>query len=307
MRVTTNSLINNLIMNINRNLERVHVNQRKMASGKELFRPSDDPIAVTKSLLLRKNVADISQYKANAEESLGWLSNTESSLASIIENLNQAREMTLRAANDTSSASDRATFGHEVKLLIDELSQISNVTYAGRYVYSGASTKTSPFDASFDYVGTETALVREVNKGVNLTVNLTGTNVFRVDSSAAYDSSTNSVFGMLSQLQQVLYQESQGLGRPDSGNISNFLNDIDKAIDNTLALISEIGTKVKSIEELTQKHEDFLLSSVSLLSKIEDADMTRVVTDLYAAESVYNASLGAGARIIQPSLLDFLR
>lgn len=307
MRVTTGSLINNLIMNINRNLERVHGNQRKMASGKALFRPSDDPIAVTKALLMRKNVADIEQYKSNAEESLGWMSNTESSLASVIEKLNQAREVTLKAANDTSSAADRATYGQEIRLAIEDLIQISNTTYTERNIFSGASTKTSPFDSNYDYAGTETNLVREVNKGVNLLVNLTGTNVFRVDNSAAYDSSTNSIFGMLSQLEQVLNQDILGLGKPNSGDISTFVTDIDKAIENTLALISGMGTKIKSTEELTQKHEDFLLSSVSLLSKIEDADMTKVITDLYAAESVYAASLGAGARIIQPSLMDFLR
>lgn len=307
MRVTTSSLINNLILNINRNLERVQTNQRKIASGKELFKPSDNPLAVTKSLLLRKNLADIEQYKANADESLGWLRNTESSLTAVMEDLNLVREATIKAANDTSSGNDRLTFANEIKHLIEDLKQLSNTTFAGRHIYSGAATKTGAFDAGFDYVGTETALIREVNKGINLTVNNTGSDVFRLDKTAAYDSSTNSIFGMLSQLELVLAGESQGSGRTPAGDITAFLSQIDTAINNTLSMISEIGTKIKSIQDLTSKHEDMILSTSSLLSKVEDADVSKLITDLYAAESVYSASLAAGARIIQPSLMDFLK
>jgi flagellar hook-associated protein 3 FlgL len=43
------------------------------------------------------------------------------------------------------------------------------------------------------------------------------------------------------------------------------------------------------------------------MSDNEDADMEKVIMDLITQESVQRASLGMGARIIQPTLLDFLR
>ncbi|MFP3359319.1 flagellar hook-associated protein FlgL, partial [Planococcus sp. SIMBA_143] len=44
-----------------------------------------------------------------------------------------------------------------------------------------------------------------------------------------------------------------------------------------------------------------------ILSDNEDADIERVITDLKTQESVHRAALGVGARIIQPTLMDFLR
>lgn len=41
--------------------------------------------------------------------------------------------------------------------------------------------------------------------------------------------------------------------------------------------------------------------------KSEDADLAQVITNLKMDENVYRASLAAGARIMQPSLIDFLR
>lgn len=307
MRVTTKNLISNFVFNTNRSLERIQDNQRQLTTGKKLFRPSDDPVAVTKSLMLRKNVADIEKYGSNTEESLGWLRVTESALMKIVEDLNFAKDMTVRAANDTFNGTDRAIFAQEVGLLIDDLIQAANSSYTGRYIFSGASTNSIPFDGSYSYLGTETAMVREVNKGINVTVNLTASDVFRLDRGGVYDEVNNSIITMLSDLQQILNQESQGFGRPPAGDIAAFIDQIDKALNNVVSLTAETGTKVKSLEELSYRHKDMALSATSLLSKIEDADVTKVITNLYAAESVYTAGMAAGARIMQTSLLNFLR
>lgn len=307
MRVTTKNLINNFVFNTNRNLERIQANQRQLTTGKKLFRPSDDPIAVTRSLTLRKNFADIEKYESTTEDSLGWLQVTESALMKIVEDLSFAKDMTIRAANDTFSGADRASFAQEAGLLIDGLLQTASSTYSGRHIFSGASTNAVPLDSSFSYLGTETALVREVNKGINVTVNLTASDVFRLDRGGAYDEVTNSILKTLSDLQQVLNQESLGFGRPPASTISGFVDQINKALNNIVGLTTETGIKVKSLEELSGRHKDMALSTTSLLSKIEDADAARVITNLYAAESVYTAGMAAGARIMQTSLLNFLK
>jgi flagellar hook-associated protein 3 FlgL len=43
------------------------------------------------------------------------------------------------------------------------------------------------------------------------------------------------------------------------------------------------------------------------MSKNEDADIAEVIMNLQNEENVYRASLSAGARVIQPSLVDFLK
>lgn len=307
MRVTTSSLITSLILNINKNLERVHKSQLKMASGKELTKPSDNPAAVTKSLLFRRTIGEIEQYKINANESLEWLKVTESAMSEAVEKLNIARENVVRAANDSLSSDNRATIAEDIGFIINELVTIGNTTFAGRYVFSGAKTDIAPFDSAYDYLGDEVKSPREVSKGISVTVNYTASEIFRLDATLPYDSTTNSALGMLTELQNILYQESQGLGRPSSEEISAYIEYIDDAITNIMNLLTEVGTKVNNMEDLIGRHEETTLSFDKLLSQTEDADLAKVITELYAAENVYRSSLAAGARIIQPSLLDFLR
>ncbi|WJH27480.1 flagellin [Paenibacillus sp. CC-CFT742] len=53
--------------------------------------------------------------------------------------------------------------------------------------------------------------------------------------------------------------------------------------------------------------EGLQLNYLELQSQVEDTDMAKAITELKTAESVYQSSLDTIARIIRPSLLDFLR
>ena len=90
--------------------------------------------------------------------------------------------------------------------------------------------------------------------------------------------------------------------------------DIQSAIENTkacmeqvLSVRAEIGAKTNRLKLTKDKLESQYLSTKELLSKNEDVDMAEAYTELKMAENVYRSSLAAGARIIQPSLVDFLR
>jgi len=78
-------------------------------------------------------------------------------------------------------------------------------------------------------------------------------------------------------------------------------------IDNLLAARSTIGAKINRLELQRSRLESTQVSYTSLLAQNEDADIAEVIMNLKMQESVYQASLAAGARIIQPSLVDFLK
>ncbi len=82
---------------------------------------------------------------------------------------------------------------------------------------------------------------------------------------------------------------------------------IDGHIDNILTARSEIGAKANRIEMTMSRLDAAEQSYTKVLSDTEDADMAEVIIRLKEQENVYNATLAAGARIIQPTLVDFLR
>ncbi|SFH70116.1 flagellar hook-associated protein 3 [Tindallia magadiensis] len=89
--------------------------------------------------------------------------------------------------------------------------------------------------------------------------------------------------------------------------LSHMLDDIDAHMDSMLTARSSTGARANRTELILYRIEDDVLNFRELMSKIEDADMAEVSMNLMNEENVYRASLNVGARVIQPSLLDFLR
>lgn len=89
--------------------------------------------------------------------------------------------------------------------------------------------------------------------------------------------------------------------------ISDLLGSIDRFLDQSLVVRGEIGAKVNRTELIQNRIEDDIINLRALQSKLEDADLAETAIQLMNEENVYRASLSVGARIIQPTLLDFLR
>ncbi len=93
----------------------------------------------------------------------------------------------------------------------------------------------------------------------------------------------------------------------DEGKIGEFLGKLDNHINRILSVRSDIGSRVNRMELIQDRIGKNNLTYTDLLSKNEDADMAEVIMNLKNQENVYRASLSAGARVIQPTLIDFIR
>lgn len=108
----------------------------------------------------------------------------------------------------------------------------------------------------------------------------------------------NNVFDLLKKIVADLND-----GKP----VNTELGNIDQQIDKLLAERATLGARTNRIELIKGRLENEEISVTSLMSQNEDADVAQVITNLKMQENVHRAALGAGSRIIQPTLLDFLR
>lgn len=131
----------------------------------------------------------------------------------------------------------------------------------------------------------------EVMKGIHMPVNIRPQNVFSAE-----------MFGELAQLTNLLNDATT-----ESKDISSFLEKLDTQINNVVSERAELGARVNRIEMIEQRVMEQEVVARKTLSENEDADAELVIMELITQESVHRAALAAGARIIQPSLLDFLR
>ncbi len=84
------------------------------------------------------------------------------------------------------------------------------------------------------------------------------------------------------------------------------LGNLDEALDNLLAVRSQVGARTLRLENSRNRFEEFSVNFKKLLSLNEDIDVAEVVMQLNEHQNVYQMALAATARVIQPTLLDFL-
>ena len=104
---------------------------------------------------------------------------------------------------------------------------------------------------------------------------------------------------------QELYERTAA-GEP-AANISRMIAPLQGAQNHLLGKTAEIGGRVRRLELLEARYESDAINYERMRSDAEDADMAEVIMYFKMAEAVHQAALSAGARVIQPTLMDFLR
>ncbi|MDF2840358.1 MAG: flgL [Clostridia bacterium] len=323
MRITNSMMLNSMMRNMGKNLNRMSKTEEMLATGKKFSLPSDDPIGVSRSLRLNTDVANMEQYKRNVEDAQSWLGTTEMAINNLINIFQRARELTVQAANETNSVDERKAIAAEIDQLKGQIISTANTTYAGSYIFSGFKTNQALMSDDGEYLPVDLSKneVIEFNVGISdrMGINVLPQKLFGimgtasaddpVDANTLINSSTPPVPPTYTtpQMIQVFADLVDDLEGDDTAAISNALKRLDIHLNNINAVRAEVGVKSNRLELTLNRIEDDTLNLKDLLSKNEDADMAEVIMNLKMQENVYKSSLSGGARIIQPTLIDFLR
>lgn len=337
MRITNGMLVTNMLFNLNQNMGRLNKLNEQMHTQRKFSVPSDDPIGVSKSLKYHTDLSKIEQYVRNAEDANSWMKETESALNEIGEVLHRANKLAVQMANDTYSDDDLLKVKEEISQLKEHLIQISNSTYAGRHLFSGYKTDQKLLDEDGKYNvslrmnddktdpdNIKQKEIVEYNIGVSETikVNTLGGRVFgtiKKNSDPIEPDYENNIGNpdevgppknkQKSYLIAVFDKFEDALKEPEKykGEIDASITRTQNCMDQVLSVRSEIGAKMKRLELTMKKLSSQDLSTQELITKNEGINVPEVITKLKTEENIYRASLSIGARIIQPSLVDFLR
>ena len=302
MRITNNMLINNMLNNLNNNLNRMNKYQNQLATGKKISLPSDDPIVASRALKLRTDVAEIQQYKRNVDDANSWMDITETTLGQMGDVMHRVRELAVQAANETNTPEDLDKIKQEMEQLKVQMVHLANTTYAGRYIFSGFKTDKALMDDNGVFlidISNSEQIHFEIGIGDDIHINVTGSDLFNNGTDAAAGDTS----GLLATFDAIITALDAG----DNEAVGNMLGHIDDDINNILRVRSGTGARMNRLELTANRLEDDFINFTSLMSKNEDADIAEVIMNLQNEENVYRASLSAGARVIQPSLVDFLK
>lgn len=304
LRVTSNMMNSQLLLNLNRNARTMNDTQLQLASGRKINKPSDDPVGITYSLRYRAELSSNEQYQNNVDSAISWLDFNDTVLGQAGDVVQRLRELTVKASTGSNPQSALDSINEEVMQLKEQLVDIANSKLNGKYIFNGEKYTEMPYDfvkgadGTYDVskdIKTDTGVMNYiVGEGVRMPINMTGNDVFGNTSDA------DNLFNIINNL-------SSALKDGNLTGISKQLDLIDTRTETILSARSEIGAKTNRVELMQDRLSDLNINLTDLQAKTEDADYEELIMKSKIQENIYNASLSVGAKIISTTLVDFIR
>lgn len=290
MRVTQGMLSNNMLRNLMNSQQRMSMYMEQLYTGKKISRPSQDPVVAVKGINFRKQVAQVEQYKRNASEIHNWMDNSDTALDKATQSLTRVRELIIQANNDHYGPDERESIKQEVVQLKSHLIEIANTNVNNKYIFNGINTANRPVEdtgAEIIVNSNNAPFYIAVSNQTEIQANVLPGDVF-----------TQELFDELDQLMESL---------ENGDDLNENLEQMDIHINNIINARAELGARMNRLELVENRLNEQEVIATRIMSENEDVHMEEAITNLITQESLHRAALAAGSRIIQPTLIDFLR
>lgn len=304
MRVTQSMLSSNMLRNLNNSYGKMSKYQEQLQSGKIVNRPSDDPVVAVKGMGYRVDLDKNAQFQRNINEAHSWLDSTDESLGQVGEALKRVKELIIQAANDTNTPEDREKISAEITQIKAQIRDVGNSKIGENYIFSGTHTNSPLFDENginADPAVTDDGLKREIDinvfDGINMKINTRGDDYFkRVDD-------------FMGEIETLLQSGATGteIGNTLGLTTDNSIPGLDAIYEETLTLRADVGARQNRVEMMENRLALQEVNVTKQKSLNEDTDYPKTITEMITQESLHQASLSVGAKVIQTTLVDFIR
>ena len=294
MRVTEINIANSFLESVFSTRDKMDKLNRDIATGVKIHTMSDDPTNANSVLQLKNKISNNEQFQNNISVANAFMSTTALSLNNAVDLLINAKELMARATS-TANPQELQTYAEETKQMFNELLQITNTNYNGKYIFGGVNTDQKPF--TYDSI---TQIVSQnpncIGGSINVDVapqtqeptNISGMAAF--NGTAALDAILN------------LYKKYSAGTQPTAAEQQQ----VSDAMDKILVASVKAGTTLNRLDNFSSQMDSQTVSLQSVLSKVQDTEVAKAVVDLQHQQVILDTALKVGARVIPKSLVDFI-
>ncbi|WP_107947424.1 flagellar hook-associated protein FlgL [Lysinibacillus parviboronicapiens] len=307
MRVTQSMLSNNMLRNLSNSYGKMSKLQDQINSGSKITRPSDDPVIAVKGMGYRRDLAKVEQYTRNMITANSWLDSTDESLNQAGEQMKRVRELVIQAANDTNTPEEREKIKMEIDQIRQQLQDVANTNVGGSYLFSGTNTNQPLFTLASGgskeinpaLNGANNSVNIEIYDGIQLQVNTPGKDLFK---------GIDDMMGKISDLLGDPTKTGSDIGDLLGGVTSTSTSDDITAMHNKiLEAQADVGARQNRVEMMENRLGIQEVNVTKQLRDNESVDYSKAITEMVTNESIHQAALSVGAKIIQQTLVDFIR
>jgi flagellar hook-associated protein 3 FlgL len=311
MRVTSNTFPNTLLAQIGDLSSRQAKLQAQAATGQRVQLPEDDPDAMRRALEMQAQAGSLNQFSANIANLKDTTTIAFSAMKSLKTVNDDANEIATRAVGINSTA-DLDGYAAQVNSDLESALTAANTTFRGDYIFAGTKVDKPPFEVVRDannkitavnYVGNADQITAEISPGASSEAQPVGANT---TGSGPRGLLTDSRYGadyfnhLIALRDHLAAHDTAQVASSDQTNLKN-------DGENIIYHYSHIGAVQSRLDAADSIAKDQSFSINQHISGLVDADLADTMVKLTQVQNAYTAALQTGGRILNTSLLDYLR
>ncbi|HOW72469.1 MAG TPA: flagellar hook-associated protein FlgL [Phycisphaerae bacterium] len=181
-RVSNSLRSYSLLESLRANTLNLFLEQNRIASGRKLNAPSEDPVGAARATQLSEVLERQNQLLTNIQHASSFLSATDTAVGEVSSLLIDAHNIGLTMVNNGSvSHEERVSEAQLILGIIDQLATVGNRQYNGMYLFGGQQTRSTPFTQDHgvaEYRGDTASVRTTVDAGQDPAINLNGADLF---------------------------------------------------------------------------------------------------------------------------------
>jgi flagellar hook-associated protein 3 FlgL len=291
MRITETMRYENVLRDIGRAQQRVLKAQEQVATGKKVYKPSDDPVAASDILRINGEKSEDVQYSRNLTFARSKLQFTDAALDSVEQMAERVRTLGQLSFSDPDKATGYLT---EIQGLRDQMIAAANSAYAGRFIFGGSQTTQAPYvkgpGGTVTYDGNAQDMPMQISRTAKVPTQIPGSDLF---------TGTVDIFAVLDDLATAIQAK-------DKDGIDAQLRNLETFAESISLSRSKIGGYLNLVTNVESDLSAAKLSHETELTNKEAVDLAAAITELTASQNGLQATLAVGAKISQVSILNYL-
>ena len=324
MRITNASMVRSHLYDTQNNLTNMSKINQQISTGKVINTVSDDPHKAIKIMNINNEIKYTEKYNYNIDESVGWMNTTDGALDNVGNLLGEIKETILKVGNGTYSQNEMKSLNEDMNEKIKQLADTLNSTHGGKYLFGGSSVDDAPItvienpdgtvklefskDKNGQTIPNTDDLKADISSGINIDYNISVGEILNIKDG---NGNTVNLLDEINNLSTLMNDIANGDEQTAAKAKETLLNDtkgkIDTLFDHVVNERTSLGVRVSTAEKIKELNDEDILNKQDVLSKTQDTDVVEKFIELKSAEMIYQASIQVGAKLIQPTILDYIR
>lgn len=303
MRIATNNSYTDFLKNMATTETKLHYTMGQLSSFKEVSKSSEDPLLISKIMNLNVAIDRNKTQNLEIKDAISWSNTQDGILASVSDLMLRIKTLIQSSANTTSAAAEMEANKNEIQQNIEAIVEALNTNFDGRYLFAGDKTTEPPFSVvknaqgetyGIAYNGSDVNLPREISDGVTVNLVTDGNQLMGKNGAENLNDFFNQVIDSFDNSNRDA-MANELLGKAD-----NFR-------DNFVNVRTKVGSIYNRLKSAQDRNETEKLNLKESLSNRQDVDVAEKYMQFQNEMLAYNATMSMGTKIMQTSILDYVR